>query len=127
MAYVRTMPAPPPKLNVKGREVVMMDGCVVEPPAVSGERERFMLELEPGARAQVTLYTKHGETLPQLRYGQRIEADVRVRPPHNYRQSRSVRLRGVAGAAGHLLDRVGRGARTVGCCRGAAACGSSRR
>ncbi len=57
---------------------------MVEPPAVSGERERFILELEPHARAQVTLYTKKDETLPLLRYGQNIELDARVRKPRNF-------------------------------------------
>jgi len=32
---------------------------------ISGERERFLLELEPHARAQVTLYTKANERLPR--------------------------------------------------------------
>jgi competence protein ComEC len=77
-------PGPPPELNVEGREVVILGGCVVEPPAVSGERERFVLELEPRARAQVTLYTREGETLPALRYGQKIEMDARVSPPRNF-------------------------------------------
>ena len=64
-------PGPAPQLDVEGREIVILGGCVVEPPAISGERERFLLELAPGARAQVTLYTKkEGEALPALRYGQ---------------------------------------------------------
>ncbi len=77
-------PAPAPELDVQGREIVILGGCVVEPPAVSGERERFILELEPHARAQVTLYTKEGETLPALAYGQKVEVDARVRAPRNY-------------------------------------------
>jgi len=77
-------PGPPPELDVEGREIVILEGCVVEPPAISGERERFLLELAPAARAQVTLYTKEGETLPLLQYGQRIEVDARVRKPRNY-------------------------------------------
>jgi competence protein ComEC len=77
-------PAPPPGLDVEGREIVILGGCVVEPPAISGERERFLLELAPRARAQVTLYTKDGEELPPLRYGQNIELDARVRKPRNY-------------------------------------------
>ncbi len=77
-------PGPAPELDVEGREVVILGGCVVEPPAVSGERERFVLELDRHARAQVTLYTREGETLPALRYGQNIELDARVRPPRNY-------------------------------------------
>lgn len=84
LVYVQTAPPLPPQLDVKGREIVVLSGCVVEPPAISGERERFVLELEPGARAQVTLYTKEGEALPPLRYGQLVEADVRVRRPRNY-------------------------------------------
>lgn len=77
-------PGPPPELDVEDREIVILGGCVVEPPAISGERERFLLELAPQARAQVTLYTKEGESLPPLRYGQNIEVDARVRKPRNY-------------------------------------------
>ena len=77
-------PAPAPELDVTGREVVILGGCVVEPPAMSGERERFVLELDTHARAQVTLYTKEGETLPPLAYGQNIELEARVRSPRNY-------------------------------------------
>ena len=77
-------PGPPPRLDVTGREVVILGGCVVEPPALSGERERFLLELAPHARAQVTLYTKPGEAMPRLAYGQNIELDARVRTPRNY-------------------------------------------
>jgi len=77
-------PVPPPELDAGGREIVILGGCVVEPPAISGERERFVLELAPHARAQVTLFTKEAETLPALRYGQNLEMDARVRQPRNY-------------------------------------------
>ena len=77
-------PGPAPTVDATGREVVIVGGCVVEPPAISGERERFILELDRDARAQVTLYTKPGETLPHLRYGQNIELDGKVRPPRNF-------------------------------------------
>jgi competence protein ComEC len=77
-------PGPAPEIDVSGREVVILGGCVVEPPAVSGERERFLLELDRDARAQVTLYTKSGETLPPLHYGQYIELEAKVRPPRNF-------------------------------------------
>ena len=83
LAVIHT-PGPAPELDAEGREIVILGGCVVEPPAISGERERFLLELEPHARAQVTLYTKEGARLPTLRYGQNIELDARVRKPHNY-------------------------------------------
>jgi competence protein ComEC len=84
LSSVYHAPPPAPHFDAGGREVVILGGCVVEPPAVSGERERFLLEVEPHTRAQVTLYTKPGESLPALRYGQRIEADVKVRPPRNF-------------------------------------------
>jgi competence protein ComEC len=77
-------PGAPPELDVTGRELVTLGGCVVEPPAISGDRERFLLELEPHARAQVTLYTRENEPLPALHYGQRVDLDVRVRKPHNF-------------------------------------------
>ena len=77
-------PGPPPEIEAEAREIVILGGCVVEPPAISGERERFTLELEQHARAQVTLYGKPGESLPDLRYGQNVELDARVRKPRNY-------------------------------------------
>ena len=78
-----SIPGPPPELD-EGRELVILGGCVVEPPAVSGERERFLLELDSHARAQVTLYTRPGDSLPSLHYGQNIELDARVRKPRNF-------------------------------------------
>jgi competence protein ComEC len=77
-------PAAPPELDVEGREVVILGGCVVEPPAVSGERERFILEIGPGARAQVTLFSRNDAPLPSLAYGQKVELDARVRKPRNF-------------------------------------------
>lgn len=77
-------PGPPPEIDAEAREVVILGGCVVEPPAVSGARERFVLELEPKTRAQVTLYTRPGESLPDVRYGENIELDAKIRKPHNY-------------------------------------------
>jgi competence protein ComEC len=77
-------PAAPPYIDATGRETVILGGCVVEPPAISGERERFILQLDSRARAQVTLYTKPGEPLPALHYGQPIELDAKVRPPRNF-------------------------------------------
>jgi competence protein ComEC len=84
LTFVRHAPPPAPTLDATGREIVILAGCVVEPPAVSGERERFLLEVAPHARAQVTLYSKNDGPLPELHYGQVVEADVRVRRPRNY-------------------------------------------
>ena len=77
-------PEPPPEIDAASREILVLGGCVVEPPAVSGERERFLLELDRDARAQVTLYTRPGESLPSLHYGQVIEVDARIRKPRNF-------------------------------------------
>ncbi|MCL5743118.1 MAG: ComEC/Rec2 family competence protein, partial [Acidobacteria bacterium] len=71
-------PGPPPELDAEGD--VILAGCVVESPALSGGRERFTLELEPGARAQITVY----DGAPALAYGQRVEIDARVRRPRNF-------------------------------------------
>jgi competence protein ComEC len=78
------MPGPPPEIEATGRETVTAGGCVVEPPAISGERERFIVELDRDARAQATLYTKPGQQLPYLRYGQNIELDGKIRVPRNF-------------------------------------------
>ena len=77
-------PAGRPELDAEGREPVILGGCVVVPPALAGDRERFVLELEPGARVQVTAYAREGQPPPALYYGQRIEIEARVRRPRNY-------------------------------------------
>ncbi len=74
----------PPELDVEGPAPVILAGCVVEPPAFFEEREQFVLELDPGARARVSLYLRPGEAPPPLRYGQRVEIEARVRRPHNF-------------------------------------------
>jgi competence protein ComEC len=77
-------PGPRPELDAEGREPVILSGCVVQPPALSGDRERFVVELEPGARVQVTAYAREGQPPPALRYGQLVEFDARVRRPRNF-------------------------------------------
>jgi competence protein ComEC len=77
-------PGPRPELDAEGRDPVMLSGCVVQPPALSGDRERFVVALEPGARVQVTAYAREGQAPPALRYGQRVEFEARVRRPRNF-------------------------------------------
>jgi competence protein ComEC len=77
-------PGPPPELDAAAREIVILSGCVVEPPIFFEDREQFVLELEPGARARVNLYPREGERPPDLRYGMRVEVDARVRPIRNF-------------------------------------------
>lgn len=57
---------------------------MVEPPILFEEREQFTIELAPAARARVTLYTREGERLPDLAYGQRVEFEGKARAPHNF-------------------------------------------
>src|SRR5580700_11117309 len=66
-------PGPRPELDAEGREPVILSGCVVQPPALSGDRERFVVDLEPAAGVQVTAYAKEGQPPPALHYGQRVE------------------------------------------------------
>ena len=79
-------PGPPPEIDAGSKEIVLLDGCVVEPTVFSPGREQFTLELTPGARARVSL-ALDDEAAPateKLSYGQRVEIEARVRSPHNY-------------------------------------------
>ncbi len=78
-------PAPRPELDAAPREVVILAGCVVEPPVFSDDRTQFVLELEPGARVQVGMYPRNGAQPPALRYGQKVEIEARVRRTRNFR------------------------------------------
>ncbi len=80
----RRRPPVPPELTAADGEIVTLAGCIVEPPAFYEDRERFVVELEPGARIQASLRLKEGEPPPKLDYGQRIEFDARVRKPRNF-------------------------------------------
>jgi competence protein ComEC len=62
----------------------IFDGCVVEPSILAIDRERFTVELAPGARAQVSLSAKPDESFPELPYGTLVEFQAKVRHPHNY-------------------------------------------
>jgi competence protein ComEC len=63
---------------------VVLDGCVVSPSAFSENRDQFVLELGPKARAQVGLALRPHEIPPDLRYGQRVELEARVRRIRNF-------------------------------------------
>jgi competence protein ComEC len=77
-------PGPPPELDAGSREVVLLEGCVVEPTVFSIDREQFTLELDPGARARVSLAVLEGDTPQRLDYGKHVEIEARVRRPHNF-------------------------------------------
>ncbi len=77
-------PGPPPELDAGAHETVLIAGCVVAPPAFYEGRDQFVLELAPRARAQVNLTVRDGESPPDLRYGQRVELEARVRRIRNF-------------------------------------------
>ncbi len=77
-------PATRPVLEANPRQAVLLAGCVVMPSTLAEGREQFVLELEPGARARVSVYLREGETAPALRYGERVEVEARVREPRNF-------------------------------------------
>jgi competence protein ComEC len=77
-------PGPAPTIDASSKEIVILEGCVVEPTVFSQDREQFTLELDPGARARVS-FNLDDDAIPQrLDYGQRVEIEARIRPPHNY-------------------------------------------
>jgi competence protein ComEC len=73
-----------PHLSVPDNTPAILQGCVVDPALIATDREKFVLELAPGARAQVSLYS-HDENFPALPYGALIEFTGKVRTTHNYR------------------------------------------
>jgi predicted membrane metal-binding protein len=75
---------PRSELDTEGAAILILSGCVVEPSALSPDRDQFTLELEPGAHVRVSLYVREGESPPILNYGQRVELGARVRPTHNF-------------------------------------------
>ncbi len=81
-------PGSPPTIDASARETIVLEGCVVSPSAFSEggseQRDQFVLELAPKARARVSLTVRAGETPPDLSYGQRVELEARVRRIRNF-------------------------------------------
>ncbi|MDQ2950596.1 MAG: competence protein ComEC family protein, partial [Acidobacteriota bacterium] len=77
-------PGLPPSIDASSQETVILSGCVVDPPIFYEGRDQFTVELAPrvGVRAGLTL--REGETPPDLRYGQRVEFEARVRQIRNF-------------------------------------------
>ena len=72
-----------PRLNAEDTEVVLLSGCVVNPPVFSPNREQFTLQLAPKAAARISVNLKDGVSLP-LEYGQNVELPAKIRMPRNY-------------------------------------------
>jgi competence protein ComEC len=77
-------PGPRPQIDAGSRETVLLEGCVVEPSVLAPNRQQFTLELDPGARARVSLAFDDDPPAQRLAYGQRVEIEARVRPPRNF-------------------------------------------
>jgi competence protein ComEC len=78
-------PGPRPEIDAQFREIVILDGCVVDPTAFSEDRAQFTLELEPGVRARVLVpFDENDPPPPRMVYGQRVEIEARIRRPHNF-------------------------------------------
>lgn len=75
---------PAPAIDASPRQVVLVEGCLVEPPVALENRRQFVVELAEDARARVTVYLKDGDSLPPLAYGSRLELEGRLRRPRNY-------------------------------------------
>jgi competence protein ComEC len=80
----RHRPGPPPEIDAGSREIVLLAGCVVEPSVLSATREQFTLELDPRARARVTLGIDDNNPPQRIEYGQRVEVEARVRATRNF-------------------------------------------
>jgi len=77
-------PGAPLVIDAGPRELVTLEGCVVEPSAIGAEREQFTIELAPNARARVSMALGENVAALKLPYGQRVEVEARVRPPRNF-------------------------------------------
>ncbi len=76
-------PGTAPKLDAEDGEVVLLSGCVTNPPVFSPQREQFTLNLTPKAAVRLSVNLKTGATVP-LGYGQKVEVAAKVRSPRNF-------------------------------------------
>jgi competence protein ComEC len=77
-------PGKPPEIDAGAGEVVALSGCVVSPAVFSEGRDQFTVELAQHARARVSWMLREGEKPPDLRYGQRVDFEARIRPARNF-------------------------------------------
>ncbi len=77
-------PGRPPEIDAGAHETVLLSGCVVSPSAFSEGRDHFVIELAQRARARVSLSLRDHEIPPDLRYGQIVELEARVRRIRNF-------------------------------------------
>lgn len=73
-----------PQTSTNPGEVAIVEGCVVSAVRRHPEQTRFVLEVEPGHRMQVSIYPRPGEDGPPVEYGNSVRVTARVRPPRNF-------------------------------------------
>jgi len=98
---VANRPGPAPEIDAGFEETVLLSGCVVEPPAFYEGRDQFTVELARKARARVTLTVPEGANPPDLRYGQKVEFEARIRKLRNLQNPGSFDYAGYA-ARSHI-------------------------
>lgn len=79
----------PPRLDTGARELANFTGCVAAPPIFSDDRQQFVLELAPGARARVSVDVKKGAPALRLNYGQKVGFIGRGRTVRNFHNAGS--------------------------------------
>lgn len=77
-------PGAAPRVDAGSQELVIVGGCVVDPPLFYEGRDQFTLEMAPHARVRASLTMREGETPPDLNYGQSIEFEGKLRPVRNF-------------------------------------------
>jgi competence protein ComEC len=75
------LPVAPPTNSAPG-ETMRLEGCVVDPPVRMGDRVRFVLETQPGARVRVNAQAAFAA---HLRYGHQVAGEARVFDPPEFR------------------------------------------
>ena len=73
-----------PKLSAGDGEIVILEGCVSNPPVFSPNREQFTLNLSSKAAARITVNLKPDDPPLALRYGQQVEMPAKIRAPRNF-------------------------------------------
>lgn len=84
--WIAVLHRPPaaPSIDASSQELVIVGGCVVDPPVFTEGRDQFTLELASHARARVSLVLREGGMAPDLSYGQLVEFEGKVRPIRNF-------------------------------------------
>ena len=77
-------PSRQPYLDAAPGELVSLAGCIIEPPRSLPDRDQWIVELAPQARARVVRYRKPGDAPPVFAYGTPVEMVGRVRAPRNF-------------------------------------------